>query len=84
MKIRAIQFSPALGNIAKNLEFHVKKIEEAADDKKELIIFPELSISGYHLKDILYDFEFEYDKNAVNKLQELEQSIISSLNCSSQ
>ena len=36
------------------------------------------------LKDILYDFEFEYDKNAVNKLQELEQSIISSLNCSSQ
>jgi predicted amidohydrolase len=55
MKIRAIQFNPALGNVAKNLEFHVEKIEEAAADKKELVIFPELSLSGYHMKDIIFD-----------------------------
>ena len=75
MKIRAIQFSPALGNIAKNLEFHVKKIEEAAADKKDLIIFPELSISGYHLKDILYDVSLTPDDETMTQLKELSRKI---------
>lgn len=55
MKIRGIQFNPALGNIEKNFAYHVQKIAAAVDDKIDLIIFPELSISGYHLKDIVYD-----------------------------
>jgi NAD+ synthase (glutamine-hydrolysing) len=55
MKVRGIQFSPALGNIAKNVEFHIEKIDRAVEDKMDLIIFPELSICGYHLKDIVYD-----------------------------
>lgn len=55
MKIRGIQFSPALGNVEKNVELHVKRIKEAVLDKVDLIIFPELSTSGYHLKDIVYD-----------------------------
>ncbi len=42
MKVRAIQFSPVLGDISKNLLFHKKKIEEAKKDKIDLIIFPEL------------------------------------------
>ncbi len=55
MKVRGVQFSPALGNIEKNFNFHVEKIKEASQEQIDLIIFPELSISGYHLKDIVYD-----------------------------
>ena len=75
MKIRAIQFSPALGNIAKNLEFHVKKIEKAVADKKDLIIFPELSITGYHLKDILYDVSLTPDDEIITHFKELSRKI---------
>lgn len=75
MKIRAIQFSPALGNIAKNLEFHVKKIEKAVADKKDLIIFPELSITGYHLKDILYDVSLTPDDEIITQFKELSRKI---------
>ncbi len=55
MKVRAIQFSPALGNVAKNLEFHAAQIAQAVRDGRELIVFPELSLSGYQLQDIAGD-----------------------------
>ncbi len=55
MKIRGIQSSPALGNLAANMKYHIEKINQAIADRVDLIIFPELSISGYHLQDIVYD-----------------------------
>lgn len=55
MKVRAVQFSPALGNIAKNMDCHAAQIIQAGRDGQELIVFPELSLSGYHLKDAVYD-----------------------------
>ena len=55
MKVRAIQFSPALGNTAANLDTHIRHITQAIRDGRELIVFPELSLSGYHLKDIASD-----------------------------
>jgi len=39
MRVRAIQFSPVLGDISKNLIFHKKKIEEAKKDKIEDVDF---------------------------------------------
>ncbi|MCU0288191.1 MAG: hypothetical protein MUF15_17570 [Acidobacteria bacterium] len=75
MKIRAIQFSPALGNVEKNISFHIKKIEEAAADKKDLIIFPELSLTGYQLRDILYDIAITIDDETINRFKELSRKI---------
>jgi predicted amidohydrolase len=75
MKIRAIQFSPALGNVEKNIAFHVKKIEEAAADKKDLIIFPELSLTGYQLKDILYDVSLTPGDEIIDQFEKLSRKI---------
>ena len=55
MIVRAVQFSPTLGDIARNMEFHLDAISRAVRDRIDLIVFPELSLSGYHLKDIVYD-----------------------------
>jgi predicted amidohydrolase len=52
MKVRAIQFSPALGDIGQNMETHGRHISRAVRDGRELIVFPELSLSGYQLKDL--------------------------------
>jgi predicted amidohydrolase len=75
MKIRAIQFSPALGNIEKNLDFHGKEIFRAAKAGRELIVFPELSISGYHLKDSVYDAAIKRDGPEWRELEKLSKKI---------
>jgi NAD+ synthase (glutamine-hydrolysing) len=75
MKIRGIQFSPALGNVTKNVEFHVDKINEAIDDSMDVIIFPELSISGYHLKDIVYDVAITPGDEVFRRFEELSRRI---------
>ncbi len=75
MKIRAIQFSPLLGNMSRNLDFHIEAIEKAISDKMELVIFPELSLSGYHLKDILFDVTLTPGHDTINRLQKLSRKI---------
>ncbi len=74
MKIRAIQFAPVLGNMDKNFEFHVEKIEAAAVDGVDLIIFPELSITGYDLKDLVYENSFNKDHKMHREFLRLSKS----------
>jgi len=55
MKVRAVQFSPALGNVGKNMKLLAAAVARAARDGRELVVFPELSTSGYQLKDMIAD-----------------------------
>jgi len=48
------QIAPILGNVSRNLEKHLAWMEEAAGDS-ELIVFPELSLTGYILWDQVPD-----------------------------
>lgn len=75
MKVRAIQFSPVLGNVAKNLEFHAAKINQAVRDSRELIVFPELSLSGYQLKDIVGDAALRIGGEEWRELERLSRRI---------
>jgi predicted amidohydrolase len=56
MKLRVglSQFNPKLGDIQANLEMHLQTISQAADQGVELLIFPELSLTGYRLHDLAY------------------------------
>ncbi|WP_407402292.1 carbon-nitrogen hydrolase family protein [Chryseobacterium sp.] len=47
MKISVAQTNPIKGNVKINLQNHLKLIEKAIDNNVELIIFPELSLTGY-------------------------------------
>ncbi|WP_223606605.1 carbon-nitrogen hydrolase family protein [Chryseobacterium sp. OSA05B] len=47
MKIAAAQIKPIKGDILKNIENHKLLIKAAATQNVDLIIFPELSITGY-------------------------------------
>ncbi len=75
MKARIIQFSPVLGNIEANFEYHKLKIIDAVKDGIDLIIFPELSLSGYQLKDIIYDISRERIDKVLVGLMELSKNI---------
>jgi predicted amidohydrolase len=47
MKLCVVQTRPIRGNIAKNIAQHKKMIEHAVFNRANIIIFPELSITGY-------------------------------------
>lgn len=45
------QINPVLGDLQRNLDLHLAEIEAARQAGCALILFPELSLSGYFLKD---------------------------------
>jgi predicted amidohydrolase len=49
LRVAIAQISPALGDIDRNLETHLSYIQEAAGDQVQLLLFPELSLTGYNL-----------------------------------
>ncbi|MFW6022580.1 MAG: NAD+ synthase [Halanaerobiaceae bacterium] len=54
MKISIVQINPIIGDIGYNFKKMKDKIKEMAEKNSELIIFPELSLTGYPPRDLLY------------------------------
>jgi predicted amidohydrolase len=75
MKVRGIQFSPILGNLKKNLDTHSEQVERAIREKFQLVVFPELSLTGYHLMDIVSDVALTPSSPEIKKLKELSRGI---------
>lgn len=57
LPVAAIQYQPLDGGITANAAEHVRLIEDADDHGARLVVFPELSLTGYRL-DLLKDSEF--------------------------
>jgi len=53
MRILIAQINPVVGDVDGNLNRILKTIHENLKDKPELIVFPELSITGYPPRDLL-------------------------------
>jgi NAD+ synthase (glutamine-hydrolysing) len=49
------QVAPVLGALAANLERHRSAVEKAVAEGTDLLVFPELSLAGYRLKDSVPD-----------------------------
>ncbi|MBS1518180.1 MAG: hypothetical protein JSS91_08830 [Bacteroidetes bacterium] len=54
MKAAIAQTTSVLGDLKKNIKHHLDYCDEAIKNKADLIIFPELSLTGYSLKDLNY------------------------------
>jgi len=53
--IAVAQTDAAIGSIQKNLSTHIAFIEKAIKKKAQVIVFPELSLTGYSIKDMNWD-----------------------------
>ncbi len=53
MNIAIAQIAPKLGDVAANLETHLDLLEKARKKKAGLVVFPELGLTGYTLKDLV-------------------------------
>lgn len=51
--VRIVQHAPVLGDLEANLADHERRVAAAAADGVDLIVFPELSLTGYALGDLV-------------------------------
>ncbi len=53
--IALAQIDPVLGDLARNVDKHLEFIEKARAAGASLVLFPELSLSGYSVRDLHWD-----------------------------
>lgn len=64
------QLAPRLGDVQANLDMHLQMVEEAREHGSDLVLFPELSLTGYQLKDIVPDVALQPGTREWSRLQE--------------
>jgi predicted amidohydrolase len=53
MRIALAQIAPHLGDVRRNLDLHFETLARAKKEKADLVVFPELSLTGYRLRDLV-------------------------------
>ncbi|MCI0655868.1 MAG: carbon-nitrogen hydrolase, partial [Acidobacteria bacterium] len=53
MRVALAQVAPILGNVGANLRMHCKTAQAAHRQGADLVVFPELSLTGYLLQDLV-------------------------------
>ncbi|AWR96506.1 amidohydrolase [Acidianus sulfidivorans JP7] len=72
MDIELAQINPKLGDVDYNLKKHMEIIETSMAD---CVIFPELSLTGYLLRDMVYEIHQKSEK-AIQKIAEISKCSI--------
>ena len=70
MRIAIAQIEAIKGNIEKNLENHLKWIKEAIQNKADIVVFPELSLTGYE-PDLAQSLATNQDDTRLEEMQHL-------------
>jgi predicted amidohydrolase len=74
-RIHLAQVEPTLGNLEKNLRDHLTEVQAAIEARAELVVFPELSLTGYFLKDQTAEVALTLDAPPVRQLAERSKEI---------
>ncbi len=76
-KIAIAQIDCVLGDLKRNIEKHISYIERAIKEKAELILFPELSLTGYTLRDLNIEVAVNpFKSNVFDEFKKLSKEII--------
>ena len=70
VRIALAQIAPRLGDVGHNLDLHLAQIEAAGAQGADLTVFPELSLTGYFLRDMVPDVALTRDAAPVRQLIE--------------
>jgi predicted amidohydrolase len=75
IRIAIAQCAPALGAVKRNLDMHEKWIARARAAGARLVIFPELSLTGYYLKDLAADVACAADDPQLARIADASRDI---------
>jgi predicted amidohydrolase len=71
LSVALAQMDPALGDRGRNLERHRDWVKQAAAAGAQLLVFPELSLTGYFLKDLVSENAIQLDSPQMRDLATL-------------
>ena len=71
LSVALAQMDPALGDRGRNLERHRQLVKQAAEAGAKLLVFPELSLTGYFLKDLVSENAIQLDSKEMRDLAAL-------------
>jgi predicted amidohydrolase len=74
-RIALAQISSILGNVDRNIERHVEWAERAIAQGARAIIFPELSLTGYTVRDLNFDCANPLDSSSYDPLRAISTRI---------
>ncbi len=69
------QINPKLGDLGANLALYEEKIREARDIGVDLLVFPELSLTGYFLRDMVPNVALKLSSREMKHLKELSRDV---------
>jgi predicted amidohydrolase len=69
------QINPKLGDVAANLALYEQNIRQAITERADFLLFPELSLTGYFLRDTVPAVAVTRTSAAMNELRQLSQQI---------
>jgi len=67
-KTAIVQGSPALGDMERNIAAYAKTVDEARQGGARLVVFPELSLTGYLLRDVVPDVAIRLDGETAERI----------------
>lgn len=73
-RVTLVQSNPRLGDVHANLDAHLACIDALAESS-DLIVFPELSLTGYFLKDQVLDLGLERDAEPLRRLAQASRRV---------
>jgi len=68
MKVAVYQTEPILLDIKANLESTISKIHQAKEKKADLIVFPELALTGYFVGENYHEVALKIDSKEIKKI----------------
>ena len=75
------QLAPRLGDVAANVTRHLELIGTAVAGGADLVVFPELSLTGYFLKDLVTETALRLDSPEIQVLAEASRGVDAVVGC---
>jgi len=69
-RVALAQIAPALGDPRQNLSLHLDQIRRAQEQGADLLVFPELSLTGYFVRDMVPDLALHASGPEIRELLE--------------
>jgi len=74
-RVGIAQINPKLGDLQSNLALYEEKIRQGMEEGADLLLFPELSLTGYFLRDMVPNVALRLSSAEISELKKLSRKI---------
>ena len=75
IRVAIAQINPKLGDLQANLALYEERISQGSKERAELLLLPELSLTGYYLRDTVPNVALTMKSAEIKKLKQLSREL---------